>query len=275
MSENNRVYGVKERTETGSDVERFAESIRIKGYAIIPDVIASGQIEDLRVKLDQIYQQQVDEIGGEANLSILGDNYNVRCPLVYDDAFLTVASDPVILRIVEKLLGDYFILMLQNGILNVPFRGNDQNAGFWHRDLNYQHFVSSRPLSISGLLCVDDFSDETGGTYLLPASHKVEPFPSLSFVEQNQIVVNAKAGSWIVFDSMMFHRGSYNRSNKVRRAINHMFALPFLKQQISLPQALNHRFEKDPFLSKFLGYESEPPQSVRQFRQDRIDRTKR
>jgi ectoine hydroxylase-related dioxygenase (phytanoyl-CoA dioxygenase family) len=160
--------------------------------------------------------------------------------------------------------------MLQNGILNYPAKGTQQNAGAWHRDLNYQHFTSSRPLSISALFCIDPFSEATGGTQVLPASHRTEKFPSPDYVRSHEVTVTAPAGSVLIFDSMVFHRGGLNTSPSVRRAINHMYTLPLIKPQISFPRALKGKFREDPFLRKFLGYESEPGENVAQWRQTKL-----
>jgi ectoine hydroxylase-related dioxygenase (phytanoyl-CoA dioxygenase family) len=122
------------------------------------------------------------------------------------------------------------------------------------------------------LVCVDDFSEETGGTFVLPASHKTEAFPSEDYVRQHEQVINAKAGSAVVFDSMLYHRGGLNRSRRVRRALNHMYTLPLIKQQISLPKLLNGKFRDDSFLSRFLGYDSESDESVVEFRTRRLAR---
>src|SRR5438132_10528427 len=130
------------------------------------------------------------------------------------------------------------------------------------------------PLAISALFCIDDFSEESGGTYVLPASHKIESFPSQEFFEKNQRGINAPAGSALVFDSMLYHRAGFNRSTFTRRALNHVYTLPFLKQQISLPEALQGKFKDGSFLSRFLGYESEPGKNVTQWRQAKIDRTR-
>jgi hypothetical protein len=46
--------------------------------------------------------------------------------------------------------------------------------------------------------------------------------------------------------------------------------LPFLKQQISLPEALRGKFKDGGFLVKFLGYESEPGKDVAQGRAGKI-----
>jgi ectoine hydroxylase-related dioxygenase (phytanoyl-CoA dioxygenase family) len=265
-------FGVKEFSKSDSEVDTHVENILSLGYSIVPNVIDQKALDSIRGKLDSIYQTQVDECGGEDQLAIINDAHTVRCPLAYDDVFLDVARSESVLSIVGRLLGDYFVLMLQNGVLNIPDTGHNQNAGYWHRDLNYQHFVSSRPLAISALFVIDEFSELTGATCVLPASHKSEAFPSDAFVRANERTIEAPPGSALVFDSMMFHRGSRNRSGNPRRAINHIYSLPIIKQQISLPKILAGRFSDDPTLSIFLGYESESDDNVTAFRKKRIAR---
>ncbi|HEV7699985.1 MAG TPA: phytanoyl-CoA dioxygenase family protein [Pyrinomonadaceae bacterium] len=267
-----RIFGVKEQTDVASEVDRHGEAISVTGYTVIPDVLSKDELQAARKRLDEIYQQQVDDAGGEAQLHLINDAHTVRSPLIYDELFLRIAAKPLILSVVEHFLGDYFILMLQNGVLNVPQVGDEQNAGSWHRDLNYQHFVSSRPLSISALVCVDDFTLESGGTFVLPGTHKVEVCPSVEFIAAQAQPIDAVAGSVLVFDSMLYHRGGHNRSAYPRRAINHMYSLPLLKQQLSFPKMLQGRYSDDLFLSRFLGYESEPGENVATWRQARIAR---
>ncbi len=265
-------FGVKEFSRPASDVDGCVEEIKLVGYTILPDLLSGAELEEMRHKMDSIYQTQVEEIGGLQQLAAISDTYTAMCLLAYDDCFIRMATNPQVLAIVERFLGDYFILMLQNGILNVPQVGNDQTPGYWHRDLGYQHFVSSRPLGITALFCIDDFNAETGGTYLLPASHKTEAFPSEEFIRRHEQGVNAKAGSAIVFDSMLYHRGGHNRSQGIRRGVNNIYTLPLIKQQVSLPKMLKGKYREDPLLSKLLGYESEPDENVIEFRQRRIRR---
>ena len=272
MQQTVKTFGVKEFSHTTSDLDRHVEEIKLAGYTILQDALTRAEVEAAREKIDDIYQLQLDEIGGAAQLQAINDTYNARCLIAYDDFFLGVARHPWVLEIVEGFLGDYFTLILQNGVINAPISGDEQNAGYWHRDLNYQHFVSTRPVSISALFCLDDFSDQTGGTRVLPGTHKTEAFPSDEFVLKHEIGLQAKAGSVMVFDSMLYHRSGHNSSSVVRRAINHMYAIPFIKQQISMPKVLKGRFSDDPFLAKFLGYESEPDESVIEFRMRRLRR---
>jgi ectoine hydroxylase-related dioxygenase (phytanoyl-CoA dioxygenase family) len=269
-------FAVTEFTESGTQEEQRAEEIRILGYTIIPDVLGDEQLRLAREKIDAIYRAQIEEVGGDEMMRRIGDEHTARAPLAYDELFLEVATHATVLAVVERLLvGGYFQLMLQNGIINIRAQGHEQAAGAWHRDLNYQHFVSSRPLSVSALFCIDDFSQRTGGTHVLPGSHKMEAFPSEAFTEHRGVQVEAPAGSVIVFDSMMYHRTGINTSEGPRRAINHMYTVPFIKQQIDLPALLDGRYADDPILGPFLGYESRPDQSPEAFRRKRLARLER
>jgi ectoine hydroxylase-related dioxygenase (phytanoyl-CoA dioxygenase family) len=272
MQEPFKFYGVSEASNSTSEIDRSVEEIRILGYSVIAGMLSESQLLIIRSKLDEVYDAQVREIGGEERLSEINDDDVVRLLLAYDDYFLQVAAIPAVLAIVERLLGDYFIIGQQNGIINQPGRENYQIS--WHRDLTHRHFVSTRPLSVSALFCIDDFSKDTGGTHVLPASHKVEAFPSREYTEKNQQCITAKAGSVLVFDSMMYHRAGYNRSNCKRRALNHVYTLPFLKQQISIPEALGGKFRDDAFLNRFLGYASEPEKNVTRWRTAKIERSR-
>lgn len=265
-----KFYGVKEANALASDVDRYVEEIIVNGFTIVEAALDDSQLDETRRRIDEVYQQQAEEVGGAPNLARINDELVARCLLAYDEFFLATATNPKILAILEKLLGDYFTILQQNAIINMP--GNKNYQSSWHRDLSYQHFTASRPLAVSALFCIDDFSEATGGTYMLPASHKVEKFPSKEFVQKHERVVNAPAGSALVFDSMLFHRGGFNRSDHARRGLNHMYALPFIKQQISFPKILDGKYREDQFLGKFLGYESEPEESVVQWRVKRLDR---
>jgi ectoine hydroxylase-related dioxygenase (phytanoyl-CoA dioxygenase family) len=272
MTEPLSTFGVKEFTQVGSDVDRAVEAIRIAGYSVVHEAVSQEDLATARRKMDEVYAVQVAEIGGEELLGQINDGHTARVMFAYDEFFLGIATNRKVRAIVEAFLGDYYTLMLQNGLLNRPVVGHHHAGGQWHRDLNYQHYFSSRPLSISALFCIDDFREENGGTHVLTGSHKTEPFPSVDYVRAHETVLNAPAGSVLVFDSMLYHRGGVNRTGGVRRAINHMYTLPLIRQQISFPKMLQGKYRDDPFLGKFLGYEAEAAASVVDFRKIRLAR---
>ena len=265
-----RAYGIVERGTAASEAARIAERIRLAGYAVVAGGFSSTELAEFGARLEQVMARQVEEFGGADRLASIGDAFTARCPLVYDEAFLALAAHGDVLAICRELLGDYVILMQQNGVINPSGQRHTQVA--YHRDLPYQHFVSSRPLAVSALFCIDPFTIETGATTMIPGSHRMEQFPSDAVAADLDTPVSADPGSFIVFDSMVFHRAGENRSGRPRRAVNQVFSTPIIAQQISLPDALNGRYADDPVLARLFGYDVAPARSVAAWRERRLAR---
>jgi hypothetical protein len=268
----NSSYGIKEKHVGKDSLDVHVQEIRIVGYSILPPAVPVERLTAWRESIDRILGEQAEESGGVEALRRIGEADTVRALLAYDASFLDVATDLRVMEICNRLLGDYFILMLQNAVVNRPQQQPHHQAAY-HRDLPYQHFVCSRPLAVSAVLCLDPFEPENGSTLLLPGSHKVEEFPSDDYVQKMQTAISAPAGSIVVFDSMLFHRAGINRSRSMRRGVNNVYSLPFLKQQIVLPALLKGKWSEDAWLRRLLGYESDPPRSPAEFRTLRSART--
>jgi ectoine hydroxylase-related dioxygenase (phytanoyl-CoA dioxygenase family) len=190
--------------------------------------------------------------------------------LLYDLSFLELASIPLVLEIARNLLGSWVVLHLQNALINRSEIEHPQAV--WHRDLPHQNFVVSKPLAVSAITVIDDFTKNAGGTRLLPFSHQSELLPSASYIEKCAIDVEAAAGSVLIFDSMLFHQGGFNMSGQVRRAVNHIYVRPILKQQYDFSRALGANDDFGPDLMQLLGYTSQVSLNDRAWRNSRIDR---
>lgn len=253
-------YGVSRATVAESGLDSITEEILRGGYAVVDSGLSENEIDGYRQLLDTIYTVQQEEVGGEENLRRINDANVARCLLAYEDAFLGMATNDVVLGTIRRILGDNFVLLMQNGVINPPNLRHYQVN--WHRDLNYQHWVCSRPLALSFLFCLDPFSHETGGTHFLAGSHLKEEFPSEAYIRRHEKVAEAAPGAVIIFDSMTFHRAGQNTSTIVRRAVNHVVGMPILGQQISIPDMLQGRYSDDDFLSRYLGYRWNPRPGV-------------
>src|SRR5687768_10718255 len=184
-------------------------AIRDVGYSVVTDILTSAQAADISVRLDALLERQAEEFGGASRLAAIGDSLTVRCPLAYDEQFLRLATDQRLLALCRAIIGDYIVLMQQNGIVNPS--GGAHTQQHYHRDLPYQQFVSTRPLAISVLCCIDPFQPETGATMVIPGSHRIEQPPSADVSASLEVAVSAPSGSCIVFDSMIVHRAGANR----------------------------------------------------------------
>jgi ectoine hydroxylase-related dioxygenase (phytanoyl-CoA dioxygenase family) len=164
-------------------------------------------------------------------------------------------------------------LHLQNAIINPPNQVHHQSS--WHRDLPYQNFVISKPLALSALYCLDDFSPETGGTIVVPHTHNHEIIPSVEYLEKHNLIITAKAGSVVLFDAMLLHKAGYNSSNNFRRAINNVYTVPIIKQQLNIPLMLKDKYTDNQFLLRLLGFESQVQNSDREWRLQRKNKLKK
>lgn len=257
-------YGVAEQAHAETEVERTCEAIRQLGYGIIDGGYDAAQMATLSAAFEQAQQRHGSAHGGHDALKAIDEHNTIRLPLAYEAAFLELATNVRILEICRRLIADYVILNQQNGIINPP-NGVRYNQGAWHRDLPYQHFVASRPLAINALFCLDAFTIENGATMVLPASHRLEAFPSDHFVDTQAVKVTAPAGSFIVLDCMVYHSGGVNVSAQPRRAVNHVYSIPLLRQQIDLAAALGEDFATAPDLRRLLGYDVRQPRSVGEY----------
>ncbi len=265
----NKSYGITLQSHLNDVIDRIIEEVHIEGFSIIENVLTDNEIIKYREKIDTVYQIQKNHFN-EQNLIKINEKGLARCLLANDQCFLTIATNDIVLKVVEKILGNYFILHLQNGIINKPNEEHHQSS--WHRDLPYQNFIISRPLSINALYCIDDFTKESGSTCVLPFSHREEIIPSAQYIEKHSKQLLTKAGSVIIFDSMLLHKAGYNYSNFTRRSINNVYTVPILKQQIDLPNYLKEKYADDAFLSKFLGYKSSSAFSDIEWREKRLNK---
>lgn len=252
-------YGILQQSLPESAIDDAAEQIRNIGYAIIDSGYTEQELQCISEEFNRTREHYVNTYG-ESKLRSLNEFHTIRSPLTHGgEAFLRLALNENLISILKKLIEGKFILNQQNGVINPP--QETYNQGAWHRDLPYQHFVSTKPLAINALFCVDDFTFENGATFVLPASHKSESFPSSNYVRRNAIQVEAQAGSFIMLDCMVFHAGGFNKTNSERRAVNHLYNIPYFKQQINIPINMERANLSDE-AKDILGFSSIEPTSI-------------
>lgn len=265
------VYGVTQRNKTSSVVEEVIEQVRTLGYGVLPSGYSNEQLHALSNEFDRVRANYSNQYG-EAELLRVNEHNTVRALLTQgNDSFVELALHAELLKVVGGLISGTFLLNQQNGIIN-PAQ-DEYNQGAWHRDLPYQHFVSSTPLAINALFCLDEFTIENGATYVLPASHKSETFPSENYVKQHAVQLCAPSGSFVILDCMLFHSGGYNRSPVDRRAINHVFTIPYFRQQINLPSNLSH-IELGSEARRILGFSNDEVRTVSEYIESRLEKSK-
>ncbi|WP_347900742.1 phytanoyl-CoA dioxygenase family protein [Pseudomonas purpurea] len=255
-------YGVLQRATSENPIDLAVEQISALGYATIPSGISTKELNSFKNDFDSNRAQYIETFGLE-KLSSTDELNTVRAPLTHGpESFLKIATSEKLLSLIGKLIHGQFILNQQNSIINPPKK--QYNQGAWHRDLPYQHFTSSSPIAINAIFCVDDFTKDNGATFILPASHKSNKFPSSEYIDKNAIQIEANAGDYIILDCMLFHAGGFNSTSFSRRGVNHVYTIPFFKQQINLPDNIDAKNLSED-IKNLLGFRYSEPKNILDF----------
>jgi len=221
-------YGGLNFKNNATQLDSYIEDVRLKGYTIVKNVISSDHVLLLKNKILKIYEQQLTQFNEDALLKI-NEKEIARCLLKYDyTLFRTLVFNETILKIINSLIGQKYVLSLQNAVLN---KDKNHHQGSWHRDLPYQNFYCNEILSVNALYALDLFSKETGGTCVLPYSMNFSDLPSVEFLEKNVLQPALEAGDVLIFNSMLLHRAGQNLNGQQRISVNNQFIRPFIQPQ--------------------------------------------
>lgn len=259
------------QTQISTDWDYHVENLTYKGYTVVEGVLNETECAEFSERLDTLNEAQIQKYTRE-RLEELNEFGMIRELISKDDAFAKLILHEAVWPIVERVIGETAILHLQNGLLLQSQQKNYQAQ--YHRDFA-RDFVCDKVLALNAMYVIDEYSSETGATWLVPFTHKFAQLPSQRYLEENGIQVQASPGSVLMFDSLLLHKAGENRSGKPRRAVNHMYTRPFIKQQIQYPLMLEGRYDMESKLSQVLGYWSIPPRSVEEYRVDPDQRTYR
>ena len=174
------------------------------------------------------------------------------------EPFLRLAEQRDVLSMLDRVLLPNYLLSTAQSIRLHP----GEKAQSWHTDDAF--YLSARPhtmpLAITVIWAIEDFTLENGATEVIPGSHRWGlEHPDTSDFEPVAAVM--PAGSALVFDAALWHRGGANRSRRTRLAISPQYCQPYLRPQESQllivpPDAARTCSHK---MQAMLGYSIHPP----------------
>jgi ectoine hydroxylase-related dioxygenase (phytanoyl-CoA dioxygenase family) len=174
------------------------------------------------------------------------------------EAFLELAEHPRVVALLDRLLMPNYLLSTLQSIRLHP--GEQQQA--WHTDdaFYFAPRPHALPMGVSVMWAIEDFTADNGATEVIPGSHRW----GMDHPEQRDHdthVAAMPAGSAIVFDAALWHRGGANRTSGTRLAISPQYCQPWLRPQESQllvvpPDAARACSER---VRAMLGYSIHPP----------------
>lgn len=217
------------------------QALQIDGYVIVADVLDRGMVERSRAALYEAQLQILADIGAE-RIRSSGEIGTLRLLFKYQSLFFEFLEVPELLAVVDATLSGTAVLHTQNGLVLPSFEDAAVPTVFqnsFHRD--FPRYMGGYLNSISILFALDPFTQENGGTLVVPGSHQNERTPEREYLESRAITAECSPGSMLVFDSTLWHAAGRNGSGTDRLGINHQFTRSFFKQQFDYVRAVGDR----------------------------------
>jgi ectoine hydroxylase-related dioxygenase (phytanoyl-CoA dioxygenase family) len=188
-----------------------------------------------------------------------GANQWVWSLLRKDELFVELAAEPVVMELMEHLLG--FNFLLSN--INVNIAGPGGHPMFLHAD---QSFLPPPwpPYAIVAnvMWMLDDFTTENGATRIVPGTHALRRGPDYGpdDMARPTVPVVAPSGTAMVFEGRLWHQTGANvTADEQRVGILAYYCRPFVRQQenffVSLPPDVLERTKADPRLRRLIGWD--------------------
>lgn len=223
------------------------------GYVILERAIGEGDLSAVKAAL----------AGYEAQRPMGRNNFEgERTQRVYSlagkgEAFLQLAEHPAVMEVLDATLLPNFLLSTLQSIRLHP----GETCQPWHTDDAFYPVPRPRTkLAISTIWALEDFTEENGATQVIPGSHLwANEHPDEK--SHHVVPVVMPAGSVVIFDGALWHRGGENRSNGTRLALSPQYCQPWLRPQESQLLIVPPRDAArcSPRVRAMLGYSIHPP----------------
>jgi ectoine hydroxylase-related dioxygenase (phytanoyl-CoA dioxygenase family) len=229
-------------------IERALDELGTQGYTMLHGLVSPERLERLRMALNQVYQEEAHVPRQTAEAGCLRGYNLVRRDALFREAL----QQPEIVALAEAVLGKDCILHSFESRSALP-GGGQQSL---HRDMP---FVEAVPLSINVVWMLDDFTEENGATRVVPGSHRRAEGPEPGRVYPDEFLAVAPAGTLLAFNTLTWHGGGPNRTERIRRAFHVHYCRSWVKPQRDHPRSMDAESLADatPLLIRLLGYHSQ------------------
>ena len=194
---------------TDDEREFFLEN----GYLHVRNVLDSPLLSRIQDEFEQIWA-----VEGRSNQLVL---------LKYR-TFIDLIEHPPVLERQAAIFGRQTQLLQYDFLRQEP--GSTAAERAWHRDFS---FPGERPLSINTIVYLDRMDEASGPTYVVPCSHRGVELPPAEDKNKplpGEVPVYADAGDAVFINGAVWHSGSRNQSQGLRRGIYMYYGYWWLKR---------------------------------------------
>ena len=248
------------------DLQQHVRAIEADGYTVIEDFLSGETLAEVRRVL-AFY------LGTHSGRNAFE---GIRTERVYTlvaraRVFWEIVLDARVLALCDHFLLPNYLLTASQAIRINP----GEAAQAFHFDDSFHHLPRPRAMiSFSTIVAVDAFTQDNGGTNLIPGSHlwgdeqlglgsigSAADAALEARLARQAITAAMPAGACIVFSGTLVHRGGSNTSMGARCAFSNQYCQPWARPQenfiLGVPSAVARAMPVR--LQELLGYSIHPP----------------
>jgi len=220
------------------------------GYLSLGPVLNPEQVAAINQRIAELMQAEGEQAGSE-----LFDSPYIRHPkeegadrladLVNKDPIFDVFyTQPRVLAGISLVLGSEMKLSSLNYRAALPGKGLQKLHADWHETVEPGDYRVCNTIWL-----LDDFSPANGATRLVPGTHTSGILPQEQLEDPwaphpKELILEAPAGTVVIFNSHTWHGGTNNTTDAPRRSIHSYFCRRDMPQQVDQQRYLREETRK-------------------------------
>ena len=226
--------GVRKHTLSPSEKEFLDKN----GYLNLGKLLPDPELQSIQSRLQELLQAEGERAGAELSESVFIRHPNEAgadrlADLVNKGPqFDIFYQHPRVLAAIAHVLGPSIKLSSLN------YRAAKPGQGLQKLHADTGEVAKAGDFRVcNSIWLLDDFSPANGATRIVPGTHLLEKLPADVLQDPwaphpEEIILEAPAGSVVIFNSHAWHGGTNNGTNRPRRAIHSYFCRRDMPQQI-------------------------------------------
>ena len=202
-----------------------------QGFLVLPETLVGDELDEVREAAASAEARWRADAGLAGARSAVLEQ--VQSPIEYDETLLRLLWHPRTFPLVRAALGDD-VSMIDNDFFITPPRTPRTHSG-WHHDVNLSGVYHPRSvLMVKVFFLLSDVNPNSGGTAMIPGSHRLPPDWNFPDVDEPRampgaIQMTGQAGTAYLFNGRVYHAAVNNESDVARRVLIYNYGHNWMK----------------------------------------------
>ena len=219
--------------ELGVDDDLLSDEERTfldeQGYLPLPGILDAQQVTALQQRFDELVEEEGQAAGTEVHQET-GTN-RLSNLVNKGEIFEVCFTHPRVLSAMRHVLGSELRLSSLNGRASLPGQGLQGLHADWGEAVEPGDYYVCNSI---WLLC--DFTEQNGATRVVPGSnlsgqHPKDALEDATAPHPDEVILTAKAGTVVIFNSHTWHGGTLNQTDSPRYGLHSYFTRRDQRQQ--------------------------------------------